>query len=546
MKAVSPDTCRKVPACQSACPAGIDIPRYIRHLRSGEFSAALAVNREKIPFPSVCGYACVHPCEAACARKQIDEPVAVRLLKRAAVELGGDDWKSGQIAPSATGKKVVVVGAGPAGLTAAYCLARRGHEVTVLEALREPGGMMRYGIPEYRLPRPALAKEVAEIVGAGVKIETGVQVEMPAQLLRDGFDAVLVTVGAWRGAHLGVPGEENDKVLDGFAFLKQINSGERVRLAGHVVVVGGGNTAIDAARTAVRSGAKKVTILYRRTRDAMPASDEEIEGAFYEGVQAEFLAVPVKIEEKDGALELTCQRMQLGKPDASGRPRVSAVPGSDFAVHCDRLLVAVGQTPELGGEFGLPTGPGGTVQRDRETFATAQPGIFAAGDVAEGPTSIIEAITQGRKAASAIDRFLGSDGRIDETLAPATAQVRSQPAVRSATRPHVEQVPLGERLHSFATVELGYGIGAATKEAHRCLGCDLLDFQVTVDATACKECGYCQEVCKVGVYDWANYISDRGYRPMLAVKPENCIGCGECIFACPDFAITVVERECGQ
>ena len=546
MEAVSSDACRKLPACRDACPAGIDVPRYLRHLRKGEFSAALAVNREKIPFPAACGYACVHPCEAACARKQLDEPVAIRLLKRAAAELADDSWKEGVAAAPATGKKVTVIGAGPCGLTAAYYLARRGHQVTVLEALPEPGGMLRYGIPEYRLPREVLAREVAEIVAAGVKIETSTRVEAPASLLGAGCDAVLVALGTWRGARLGIPGEESEKVLDGLFFLRQVNTGKPVRLGKNVIVVGGGNTAIDAARTAVRIGAKQVTILYRRTRNEMPASDEEIEGALDEGVQTEFLAAPVRIAEKGGGLELTCQRMQLGKKDASGRPRVSPLPDSEFTLRCDTVLVAVGQTPELGDAFALATAPGGFVQSDRQTLATSHAGIFAAGDVATGPTSIIEAIAQGRRAAGAIDRFLGGDGVIDESLAPAAIAEREEPAARGVARPYVERAPLGDRLGSFATVELGYAAGAAVKEARRCLGCDLLDFQVTVDTTACKECGYCQEVCQLGVYAWADYTNDRGYRPMLATKPERCIGCDECIFACPDFAISVVQRGCGQ
>ena len=259
-----------------------------------------------------------------------------------------------------------------------------------------------------------------------------------------------------------------------------------------------------------------------------------------------FLAAPVKIEAKGEGLELTCQRLQLGKKDAGGRPRLSAVAGSEFALRCDTVLVAVGQSPELGGAFSLATAPGGLVQSDKQTLATSQAGIFAAGDVAVGPTSIIEAIAQGRRAASSIDKYLGGDGVIDEALAPPATQARQEPAARGAVRPYVDRAPLGERLGSFATVELGYAAGAARKEARRCLGCDLLDFQVTVDATACKECGYCEEVCKLGVYSWADYTNDRGYRPMRATKPERCIGCNECFFACPDFAISVVQRGCGQ
>jgi NADPH-dependent glutamate synthase beta subunit-like oxidoreductase len=406
--------------------------------------------------------------------------------------------------------------------------------------------MMRYGIPAYRLPREVLAREISEIVGAGVKIETSTRVESPSRLLKEGFDAVLVAIGTWRGSRLEIPGEDSDKVVDGLAFLNRINTGGDAKLGKNVIVVGGGNTAIDAARTAIRVGARQVTILYRRTRNEMPASHEEIEGALSEGVQAEFLASPLKIEEKDGALELTCQRMQLGKKDSSGRPRVSAIPDSEFTISCDTILVAVGQTPEMGEMFGLETVAGGVVQRDKESFATSQPAIFAAGDVAEGPTSIIEAVAQGRRAASAMDRYLGGDGSIDETPAPSTAADRLEPAARGTARPHVDKVSLKDRFGSFKTVELGFTISAAGREARRCLGCDLQRFEVTVDPAGCKECGYCEEVCKLGVYSWANFTNDRVYRPMQATRPDRCIGCKECVFACPDFAITVAERGCGQ
>lgn len=518
--------------CREACPAGINVPRYVRYIREGDFDRALAVIRERIPFPAVCGHACVHPCESKCARVQFDEPVAIRMLKRAADERGNGLWKEKAKAAAPTGRKVAVIGAGPGGLTAAYYLAGLGHKVTVFEALPDPGGMMRYGIPEYRLPNDVLDKDISAITGRGVEIRTNSKVESLEQF-KD-FDAVFVASGAWKSSRMGVEGENSAQVLDGIAFLNDVNSGKKVSTGKKVVVIGGGNTAIDAARTAVRLGAKEVKLVYRRTRDEMPAGAGEVADALEEGVTMEFLAAPVKVEEG----KVLCSRMKLGPKDKSGRPTPVPVPDSQFAIPCDTVIAAVGQAAE-GAALGLEASGSGTIVVDPESLETSKKGVFAAGDCVTGPSSIIQAIAQGRRAAASIDRFLGGSGQIDQALPEDDQTVLFTPAPMGVKRPAVQTADFIDRLNTFKPVEKGYDDLAARKEARRCLACDLREYRVEVDFKACKECGYCKEVCTLGIFNPANDFNDRGYRPMVATNTEKCVGCQKCFFVCPDFAISI-------
>ncbi len=462
--------------CQNTCPARIDIPRYVRLLAEDKPAEAVAVIREKVPFPGVLGYVCMHFCESKCRRGQLDDPIAIKELKCFAFEHDSGLWKQNPKKLPPTGKKVAVIGSGPAGLTAAYYLAKLAHQVTVLEALPAVGGMMRVGIPEYRLPRDMLDKEIEEIKGAGVEIRANSRVESLDELFAQGYSAVFVGVGAHRGMNMGAEGEDTAGVVGGTEFLKEVNLGEKVKVGDRVVVVGGGNVAFDAARTALRLGAKKVTIAYRRTRAEMPASAEEIEEALKEGVNIVFLAVPLKVERKDGKLKVEIRRMELGKVDETGRRRPIPVKGSEFTEDYDLMIKAIGEQSEVPAKYMLKVGRGGRIEVDADTMLTSRQGVYAGGDVVSGPASVIEAIAAGRQAAISIDKYLGGKGDITEALAPAeeTTPARNIEEVEGEKcRLPVSMLPVNKRKGNFARVELGFSKAHACEEAKRCLWCDL-------------------------------------------------------------------------
>jgi len=460
--------------CSYACPANIDIPRYVRLCGEGKFTEALAVIREKVPFPGVLGRVCIHPCETACRRSSLNEPISIKNLKRVAAEHDDRQWKQYSKSSPPTGKSVAVVGSGPAGLTAAYYLAKQGHSATVFEELPQPGGMMRVGIPDYRLPKDKLEAEIEGIKEAGVDIKLNTKIESIDSLFQQGYDAVFLGLGAHRGTKMGVEGEESPGVVDGASFLRRVALGDKVKLGEKVAVIGGGNAAIDSARTALRLGARQVYIIYRRTRVEMPASEEEVEGALEEGVEIIFLAAPIRISQEGGRLKLTCNRMELGEPDASGRRRPIPIRGSEFAVEFDSVIAAIGQVPDIPTEFNLKLGRGNTIQVNLETLNTSRQGVFAGGDTVVGPASVIQAIAHGRRAASAIDKYLGGTGDIEEVLEPERQYdscVGKEEGFFDRARAIMPSLPVKQRAGNFAEVEFGLDEEAAIKEGKRCLRC---------------------------------------------------------------------------
>ncbi len=462
--------------CTNNCPAKIDAARYVKLIALGKYREALEVVRETVPFPEVLGHVCDHPCEEECRRNDINEAIAIRSLKRFAAEKGSDRWRDKiKILPD-TGKKIAVVGAGPAGLTAAWFLNRLGHSVTVFEAGSSPGGMMRTGIPAYRLPRDVLDREIKDIVSFGVKIKTGIKIENLEELFKEGFSAVFLATGASETMTMGIEGEDDTRVLQGIGVLGDISSKKDTGLKGKVAVVGGGNVAIDVARSALRSGAEKAVILYRRTREEMPALEEEVEDALKEGVEIRFLTAPVKIASSGENLKIECIKMKLGKPDSGGRRRPVPIEGSEYVFEADRLAMAIGQKPSVPGGCASLKNDWGGIEVDGGTMKSSMEGVFAGGDAVSGPASVIKAIRDGRKAASSIDRYLGGSGDIDQKLARDETEMPCLGREEGFAFRARAEMPLldgKKRTASFCAVEKGLPEKEALEEAGRCLSCAL-------------------------------------------------------------------------
>ena len=460
--------------CQHACPAGIDVPRYVRLIGEGKFAESLAVIKQAIPFPGILGRVCFAPCEDKCRQRKQWEPIAIRMLKRFAYDQATYDDKS---AIKQTGKRVAIVGSGPAGLSAGYYLAKMGHEVTIFEALPQAGGMMRIGIPTYRLPKKVLDDEINMVKKLGVVIKTNTRVESLDALLKDGYRAILVATGAHQGMKLGVEGEGHPKVVDCIDLLRDVSLGKEVNLGNRVAVIGGGNAAIDAARTALRLGAKEVSIFYRRSRAEMPASPSEVEEALREGVKIELLVAPQKVFSRNGVVALQNIRMKLGAPDASGRPRPKPIEGSEFTVEFDSIIAAVGQRPEALEQLGLRLGRGNIIVADPETLATSKGGVFVAGDAATGPASVVEAIAQAKKAAISIDKYIGGKGVLPveeiKVKEPTSRYTFIDRLAKESRRVKMPTLSIEARLRGFDEVELGLTKEMAVAEGQRCWRCDL-------------------------------------------------------------------------
>ena len=533
-----------VPRCTDACPAGVDVPRYIRAVKDGKYDEAVSVLREKLPLPTVCADACFAPCEDVCAYKQFGDPIAIRAIKRAAVDKGGNAWKSAKNAAAKTGKKAAVVGAGPAGLSAAYYLASKGHGVTLFDAFPKAGGAMRYGIPNYRLPEERLDKDINDILELGVtfKGETVIGKDVTLGQLNKDFDVLFLASGANGSTKIPVDGADKEGVLWGWDFLRDVALGETFDFKSDVTVVGGGNVAIDVALTARRLGAQNVQLFCLEAREEMPAHAWEIARAEEEGVVIHNGWGPVEVTGDKTATGLRFQKCSsVFDKTCSFNPEFDAE--TTEKVNASAVILAVGQTADLGYVAGQAS-----IEADKgriavsEAQATGDSTVFAGGDVVSGPDSIINAIMQGRKAAGAMDAYLGGDGDINEILATPEDEI-SLPPFLMDVKPRNEMGILKPwaRLKGFDQVETGLSDQDVKVETGRCLNCDARKFEVVLNIENCKECGYCVETCGVDTFGPAETFNTKGYRPAEVKSSDWCVGCFKCYFSCPDFAIDVAE-----
>ncbi|MFC1970779.1 FAD-dependent oxidoreductase [Chloroflexota bacterium] len=520
-----------MPPCQIACPLHMDIREYIDLVAQGRIMEALQVIRSSNPFPSICAYVCTHPCEDACRRCQVDKAIAIRALKRFALEFGGDRM----VQPEAETKhkdRVAIVGSGPAGMACAFYLRKLGYPATIFEAHSELGGMLRVGIPQYRLPREVLDIEIQRLTQMGVEIRTNTRVVSLDLLFDMGYKAVFITVGAHQGLRMGIEGEESPGIIDGATFLREVNLGIRPSLGERVALVGGGNVAIDAARTAARLGAKKVLILYRRSQAEMPADPSEVEQAQEEGIEFRYLVVPTSIKREDGHTIVTCVRMELGEPDTSGRPQPIPIKGSDFDEQIDTLIVAIGQAPQTPSDFRVRIGKGSAIQVDPSTLSTNRAGVFAGGDAVTGPATVTEALSAGRLAASRIDDYLQhryplaskeDRGRLIDDLLPETIEM-----IKKTGRLEPPVLPPEARAKDFKTIESVYDWKVAVSEARRCLRCGMGAEILFQDK--CATCLTCLRVCPYHV----PYLDVSG---TIQIPSNQCQACGICVTECPAKAI---------
>ncbi|MDD5591239.1 MAG: NAD(P)-binding protein [Dehalococcoidales bacterium] len=578
--------------CKLTCPAGIDIQGHIALTAQGKYREALALIKESNPLPLVCGRVCPRFCETECRRNRVDEPVAINSLKRfvADYDMNSKDQYLPEPKP-ATGRRVAIIGGGPAGLTAAYYLGLEGHTVTILEASPELGGMLRYGIPEYRLPKAILDKEIAAITRLCHKVRCNASLGKDftiESLKKTGYEAIFIAIGAQANQKMRIEGENLPGVLSGIEFLRNVTLGNKVSLGNKIAVIGGGNTAMDVARTAIRLGVKEVNVVYRRSRLEMPANAEEIEQAEEEGVHFQFLTAPVKAEARAGKVAaMECIKMALGEPDNSGRRRPEPIAGSEFTMEVDNIIAAIGQAmdnPNLDRDSQIEISKRNYISINDETMATSVAGVFSGGDCTSGPATAVEAIGSGRRAASSINKYLSGQPVVSDVKSYSCSKGKLND-IDSTDFADVERIARTkqaildpeERKKSFTEMEFTLSEKKALKEAERCLGCGCharfdcklrelaTEYQVNdahyagakhhlptnknehpfilKDQNKCILCGRCVRICSEikGLSVWG--FVERGFEtrvePTLGMllSETSCDSCGLCVSTCPTGAL---------